>query len=39
MLIALLKENTARNPEFYYDRSELADLDNSECKAKIILKA
>ena len=29
--IVLLKENTARNAEFDYDRFELADMDNSEC--------
>ena len=37
-LIVLLKENTARDPEFDYDRSELADMNNSECKANSILK-
>ena len=38
-LIVLLKENTARNPEFDYDRSQLpADMDNSECKENFILK-
>ena len=35
-LIVLLKENTVRNPEFDYDRSELADMDDSECKEKFI---
>ena len=33
----MLEENTARNPEFNYDRFELADMDNSECKANLIL--
>ena len=37
-LIVLLKENSARDPEFDYDHSELADMDNSECKANSILK-
>ena len=37
--ILLLEENTTRNPEFDYYRSELADMDNSECKANFILKA
>ena len=37
-LIVLLEENTARNPEFDYDRSELAVVDNSECKENFILK-
>ena len=36
--IVLLEENTARNPEFDYDRSELADMDNSDCKANFSLK-
>ena len=27
--VVLLEENTARNPEFDYDRLELADVDNS----------
>ena len=36
--IVLSDENTARNPQFDYDRSELADVDNSECKADFILK-
>jgi len=31
--IVLLEGNTARNPEFDYDRFELAVMDNSECKA------
>jgi len=35
-IIVLLDENTARNPEFDYDRFELADMDNSECKANFI---
>ena len=35
-LIILLKENTARNPEFDYDRSELGDMDNPECKEKFL---
>ena len=34
-----IEENTSRNPEFNYDRFELADMDNSECKANFILKA
>ena len=37
-LIVLLEKNTARNPEFDDDRLELADVDNSECKANFILK-
>ena len=37
-LIVLLEGNMARNPEFDYDRFELADIDNSECKANCILK-
>ena len=36
--IVLLEENTARNPEFDYDHSELANMDNSECKANFICK-
>ena len=36
LTIVLLEENTARNPEFGYDRFELA--DNSECRANFILK-
>ena len=36
-LIVSLEENTARNPEFDYDRFELADVDNSECKANFTL--
>ena len=37
-LIVLLEENTARDPEFDYDRFEwLANMDNSECKAYLIL--
>ena len=36
--IVLLKENTTRYPEFDYDRFELADMDNSECKTQYILK-
>ena len=37
--IALLeKKNTDRNPEFDYDRSKLADMDNSECKANFTSK-
>ena len=35
-IIVLLDENTVRNPEFDYDRFELADVDNSECKANFI---
>ena len=31
--IVLSEENTAKNPEFNYDRFELADMDNSECRA------
>ena len=37
-LIVSLAENPARNPQFDYDRFELADMDNSECKANFILK-
>ena len=37
-LIVLLEENTAKNPKFDYDRSGLADMDNSECKPNFILK-
>ena len=37
-LIVLLEKNTDRNPEFDYDRLELAEVDNSECKANFILK-
>ena len=36
--IVLLKENRARDPEFDYDHSELADMNNSECQANSILK-
>ena len=36
--IVLLGENTPRNSEFDYDRFELADTDNSECKSNFILK-
>ena len=36
--IVLLQENTARNPEFDYDRLELAEMENSECKANFIFK-
>lgn len=36
--VALLEENTARNPEFDYGRSKLADMDNFECKANFTLK-
>ena len=36
--VVLLEENMGRNPEFYYNRFELADMDNSECKANFILK-
>ena len=35
-IIVLVDENTARNPEFDYDRFELADMDNSEYKANFI---
>ena len=31
--IVLLEENSARSPEFDYDRIELVEIDNSECKA------
>ena len=34
----MLGANTARNPEFDYDRLGLADMDNPECKASYILK-
>ena len=30
--IVLLEENTTRNPEFDYDRIELADMDNPNVK-------
>ena len=37
-LIVLLEEDSVRNPEFDYDRFEwLANMDNSECKAYLIL--
>ena len=36
--VVLLEENMGRNPEFYYNRFELADMDNFECKANFILK-
>ena len=36
--VVLLEENMDRNPEFYYNRFELADMDNSEYKANFILK-
>ena len=36
--IVLLEENTARNPEFDYDHSELADMDNAEYEANFICK-
>ena len=36
--IVCFKENKAKRPEFDYDRFELADRDNSECKAHFILK-
>ena len=36
--LIVLEENTAKNPEFDYDRSELADMDSSECKEKFILE-
>ena len=36
-LIVFLEENTARNSEFDYDRFELIDMDNSECKANFTL--
>ena len=36
--IVLLEKYTTRNPEFDFDRFELADMDNSECKANFILK-
>ena len=36
--IVLLEQNTARNPEFDYYRFELADVNNSECKAYFTLK-
>ena len=36
--IVLLEEKTTRNPDFDNDRFELADMDNSECKANFILK-
>ena len=36
--VVLLEENMGRNPEFYYSRFELADMDNSECKANFIFK-
>ena len=37
-LIVLVEENTARYPEFDYDRFESANMDNSQCKAYFILK-
>ena len=36
--IVLLEENTTRNPEFNYDRFELADMGTLECKGNFILK-
>ena len=36
--IVLFGGNMARYSEFDYDRSELADMENSECKANCILK-
>jgi len=36
--IVSLEENTARNPEFDYDRFKLADIYSSECKANFIVE-
>ena len=36
--IVLLEGNMVRYSEFDYDRSELADMENSEYKANCILK-
>ena len=36
--VVLSEENMAQNPEFYYNRFELADMDDSECKANFILE-
>ena len=36
--IVLFEENTPRNPDFDYDRFELADMENSECKSKLHFK-
>ena len=36
--IVLLGGKRARNKEFDYDRSEFADMDNSQCNANYILK-
>ena len=34
--IVLLEENRVKNPEFHYDRFELAVMDNFKCKANYI---
>ena len=36
--IVLLEENTAKNPELDYNCFELANMDNSKCKANFSLK-
>ena len=36
--VILLEGNTARNPEFDYDRFKLAVMNNSECKVNYIEK-
>ena len=37
-LIALLEENTAKNPAFSHDRFELADVYNCKFKANFVLR-